>query len=279
MIRTCSALTMAAALATALWWSGQAGAATVDVTPGNMGAWSLVATQDNSNAPGGHGTADIVSGPATPPLGTGSAHLATASGYGGESAQLNYSGATGININDLTTLSYSTYCTASNDSPPSQDTYLTMYINTSGDSNGSYDDRLIFEPIYSDGGDVVNPNGNQPAPAFDTWQNWNLLQGMWYSDNYGGPGSNALSWSQILADEGANAVVVSYPGIGDIRIAAGFASPTDNFDVNVDAFSIGTASGTTTYNFDPVPEPTSLGLLMLGGLPLLRRRRHMHSAA
>ncbi len=118
MIRTRSALTTTAALAVALGWSGQAGAAIETVTASNMGAWSLSATQSLSNASGGHGTADIVSGPATPPLGTGSAHLATASGYGDESAQLRYSGATGVNVNDLTTLSYSTYTTASNGGTP-----------------------------------------------------------------------------------------------------------------------------------------------------------------
>ncbi len=163
-----------------------------------------------------------------------------------------------------------------------------MYINTTGNSGGSYTDRLIFEPTYGDGHDVVNPNGNQPSPAFNTWQTWDLLKGMWYSDNFGGPGAAALSWSQILADEGLNAVIVSYPGVGDIRIAAGFASPTDNFDVNVDAFSIGTAAGSTTYDFDPtaaVPESSSIaiwglvGLVGFGGYHVQQKRKGTNDVA
>jgi len=262
---------MVAILATVATCS-MAMASSVSVTPSNMGNWSLFTT-DNANygTPGGGsgtGTAAISAGPAGS---GGGAELATGPGHGDESAQLrNATDWVGTNINDLTTLSYSTYATASNATPPSasQDSFFIMYL-----ANG---DRLFFEPIYGDGGDVVNPNGNQPAPVLNTLQSWDLLKGMWYSDNYGGPGSGALSWSAMLALEnaaGSTTIVNAPAGLGGLRITVGEASTTDNFDVFIDNFSIGTETSTKTYVFgpdvgSPVPLPASagMGLVMLAGL-------------
>jgi hypothetical protein len=247
---------------------------TVVVTPSNMGNWSLFTT-DNANygTPGGGsgtGTAQINSNQPDPNIvpAAGSVQLATGANHGDESAQLRDAGDwVGTKLSALTTLSYDTYATASNETPPavSQDTFFILYV-----SNG---DRLVFEPIYSDGHDVTNPNGAQATPALNTWQSWNLLKGMWYSDNFGGPGDQALSWTQILADEGANATIAddTSHGLGGIRFTVGEGSATDNFNVFVDNFAIGTAAGTSTYDFEPsaaAPLPatawTSLGLL--GGL-------------
>ena len=49
--------------------------ATVVVSPGNMGSWAFVTT-DNTGTPGDPGyVAQMVNGPATPPLGMGSARI------------------------------------------------------------------------------------------------------------------------------------------------------------------------------------------------------------
>ena len=260
---------------------------TVLVTPTSMGNWSLFTT-DASIIPGtgsATDTAAIVTGPSDPNTdGSGSVLLATGPGNGDHSAQLRDSTDwVGTKVSDLTTLSYSTYVTASNQSPPSQDSWLDIYIDNNND--GVYDDRLVFEPIYSDGGDVTNPNGPEAVPAFDTWQTWDLLKGMWYSDNFGGPGANALTWSQILTDEGPDATIVddTPDGLGGIRFTVGEGSTTDNFSVNVDDFTIGTASNTVKYNFEPgaaVPLPASVwsGIALLGGLGLIggyKRLRQM----
>lgn len=277
-----SNLGLLAAAVAACGLAGIGKANTVSVTPSNMGNWSLFTTDTNYGTPGGgHGTADMVSGPAPAPLGAGSAHLATASGYGDESAQLRDSGDwVGTNINSLTTLSYSTYCTASNAPPPtvSQDTFFVLYVNNSNaTADGGGTDRLLFEPIYSDGNDVTNPSGNEAVPALNKWQNWDLLKGMWYSDQFGGPGSAALTWSQILADEGPNATIAddTADGLGGIRFTAGEGDSGDNFNVSIDDFSIGLPGRTTSYDFDPspAPEPASIGLLGLGALGLVRRRK------
>ena len=58
-------------------------AATVVVSPSNMGNWIFNLT-DNTGTPGGSATGQMVTGPATPPLGTGSANFITSPGNGDE---------------------------------------------------------------------------------------------------------------------------------------------------------------------------------------------------
>jgi hypothetical protein len=273
--------------------AGSLYANTVVVTPNSMGNWSLFTTDNvNYGTPGGGsgtGTAAINSNQPDPNVlpDAGSVQLATGSNHGDESAQLRDSKDwVGTKLSSLTTLSYDTYATASN-APAgqvSQDTFFILYVNDSNAPGGV--DRLFFEPIYSDGGDVTNPSGDEDVPTLNTWQNWNLLDGMWYSDAFGGPGAGALSWSQIMADEGSDATISDDTdhGLGGIRFTVGEGSPGDDFDVFMDNVSIGTSAGTTTYDFEPnatVPLPSAAwsGMALLGGLGLIgglnRRRRQM----
>ena len=254
----------------------EASAAVVVVTPSSLGDWALYKTDISGIINTGTATAEFVNGPATPPLGTGSAHLMTGPGAGNGSAQMRNSGWAGTRIDALTSLSYSTYATAWNGS---QMPYLTIYLDTDG--NGTRDDRLWFEPTYSRAS-AANGNPNPQAdPVLNLWQTWDALDGMWYSDAVPGPGSNAKTLAQYLAVK-PNATIVNDAGqgIGGIRIASGFASAGENFDANVDNFTIGTAAGTTTYNFElrapaAVPEPGSFVLagLALAGVGAFTRRR------
>jgi hypothetical protein len=234
-------------IVSALAWSSAS--ATV-VTPGNMNGWSIYTTDDSGALGTGSGTGNFVTGPSTPPLGTGSGHLQTPSGGGDQSVQFRNVGFAGTKIADLTVLGYSTYATANNGS---QLPYLTIWLNTG--------DRLHFEPVYSAAG-AGNGNPNpQASPALNAWQNWNALTGMWYSDNSAGPGSNAITLAQYLAIPGnANATIVdAAPGIGGIRLTSGFTSPGDDFNTNIDDFAIGTAAGTTTFDFEPAAVPELSG--------------------
>ena len=259
----------------------QASPSPTDVSPGNMGNWTFYTCNGDGDLGVGTGIGEMVNGPATPPQGTGSAHLMPPADNGSQGVQLRNAGDwVGTKITALTALSFSTYVTSWNGQ---QSPWLVLYINTSGNSTGAYDERLIFEPCYSDAG-AGNGNPNpQPDVTLNTWQTWNGLTGMWYSDHFGGDGgSNALTLSAILAlepNQGTNAVIVdATPGVvGGIRLSVGQGSVGNVFDANVDAFTIGTAAGTTIYNFE-APEPASLAL-MTGGLVLLLGRRRRRAGA
>jgi hypothetical protein len=225
------------------------------VTPGNMDGWAFHKTDPAVTYGAGDATTEMVNGPATPPLGTGSAHFNTGSD-GFQSAQLRLSSWSGTLLSSLTSLAYSTYATAWNGQ---QLPYLTIWL-----SNG---DRLWFEPDFSSAGAGNGNPSPQPDAALNVWQDWDALNGMWYTDTGAagsGTGSNAKTWSAIVAAEGPGVTIVDDgAGRGGIRIASGFASPGDSFNAYVDAFTIGTAANSITYDFElqdagVVPEASSI---------------------
>jgi hypothetical protein len=237
-----------------------------------MNGWSFLTTDNNGNpAPGNGNTAQMVTGPATPPLGTGSAQLATAPGQGNTSAQILTSLYNGMALSSLSSLSYSTYDTVNNGQ---QFPYLKISLN-----NG---DALFFEPPYQTPG-AGNPTlPDQGVTVMSQWQTWSALTGGWWNNNGNfspGAGPNGVnSLAAYLALPG-NANVL----IDGISLRVGYASAGDNFNGYVDNFTIGTAAGTTTYNFEPaapVPEPTTMiaGALLLlpfgaSRLRILRKSR------
>ena len=252
-----------------------ADAGTVQVTPSSMGTWAFYSTDSSGSLNTGSNTGQMVNGPFTPPLGTGSANLQTSSGGGDGSEQLRNSDWAGTPLSSLTSLSYSTYATSiGGDQLP----FVNLYISQSGGT--TRDDRLWFEPTYSSStAGNGNPYTFQGPIALNTWQSWDMLQGMWYSDSTlpngmsgpNGPGSNAITLqAYIAAFPNAKIVEDTSLGAGGIRIASGFSSPSDSYNTYVDAFTIGTAGGTTTYDFNltPVPEPGSLALAGIGLLGL-----------
>lgn len=237
------------------------------VSPGNLGDWGQYTTDSSGLIGTGGGTSDFAVGPAIPPIGVGSAHLATPSGGGDQSAQLRNDAWAGTLVSSLTSLSYSTYATSWNGA---QLPYLTIWLDLNND--GFRDDRLWFEPAYSNG---LYGNGDpnpQDDVALNTWQTWDALNGMWYSDNQFGPGADAVTLAAYLAvNPLATIINDAGQGIGGIRIATGFASPGDDYNTYVDNFTIGTASGETTYNFEPfadgaVPEPMTFAVWSVLGL-------------
>jgi hypothetical protein len=203
--------------------------------------------------------------------------MATAAGHGDEEVQLRNGDWAGTPIANITTLSYSTYAAAWNGE---QDTFLDIYINTDGHPNDGYNDRIIFEPDY--GSQSFVPTG-PPKPVLNQWQTWNVLDGRFYDDNQNGGfgGSDALPWSSFLTLY-PNAVLVNDDGnggVGGLRITIGAVNPSQSADDYVDNFTIGTAAGSTIYDFEAVPEPSSLvigsllALMSVGGYRWQRSRK------
>jgi hypothetical protein len=226
------------------------------VSPGNLGNWSVTTTD-------GSVTSSFVSGPATPPLGTGSLQFQ----IGADGSQFiilrDDADIVGTSLTDLSALSYSTY---QQNYENGQAVYLSLVL-----SNG---DKLFFEPIYQTGtygGDPV-PNqcpGVTNCAGLNQWQTWNALTGGWWANSgfelsAGGPPVFTL------ADYAADTPGVT---ISAIRLSAGAGGTWGDFKGNADALTVGTTSGSTTFDFETgnlVPEPRytawfGIGMALLAG--------------
>jgi hypothetical protein len=255
-------------------------AATVVVTPGSPDGWAFN-TADNTGAPpavDGTSVGSFATGPATPPLGAGSASLVTGDGVvgGDESTQLRNEDFDGLALSDLTSLQYCTYGTLWNGQ---QLPYLSLQIDTTG-SGSAPDDQIFFEPAYQQPttGNPCLPD--QGAAMLGVWQCWDALAGAWWANSGGGspttgctpgldaptpscpyfpaapPASGVCSLEDYIAQYPAARILNSTSGLGGVRLNVGFASPADQFDGNVDQFVIGDPGGTTTYDFE-LSEPTT----------------------
>jgi hypothetical protein len=240
---------------------------TVVVTPANLNGWTVheVPTQTD---------VDFVNGPATPPLGVGSAQLSIAStpGAGDLAAQLRNPNYAGTKLSDLTALSYSTYVQQFGSG--GQAPYLILNIDL--DNNGTIDDQLFFEPVYQSGTySTVDPSITIPdqcpgvtnCVALNTWQTWNALAGGWWSLNAATFGPPLTTIEQYVADNPDATIVNSTSGAGGVRIVAGFGEGAWNgFIGNVDAFTIGVSACNTTFNFEPqIGPPTTANQCKDGG--------------
>ena len=247
--------------------AGAASAEIAVVYPGNMGTWSFFNADNTGTAcsPGpACATGAMVYGPATPPLGVGSANLQTASLNGDGAAQIKSTALNGTLLNSLLALSYSTY-NVSNLPNGQQFPYLKLSV-ASASANAS--DQFFFEPPYQTPGTGNSGLPNQGNTAMNTWQTWDAFNGGWW-DNNGtcNPGTGVCSLATLVAALGSPSDLT----IVGLSLRVGYASPEDNFNGNVDNVIIGTTNGSTTYDFEPVspaPEPGTLVLFGAGCLAL-----------
>lgn len=233
---------------------------TIVVTPGTMGGWEF----NNDRDVWSSGTGEMVEGPDTPSLGTGSARLATPGTN--DRIKLRHYLPYGILISDIVELKYDTYRT----SPNGGALMLALQFDVDfgpvpADPNRA-DARIVYEPYYT----------QQASLLDDTWQTWDALNdlagtgtGSWWIAGATSlcPMGNPCTWTELNT---------AYP---DMRISAKSLENTVDtqgamffkaggswagFDGNVDNFIFGlTTGGTThtiTYDFeaDPVvpPPPT-----------------------
>jgi len=235
-------------------------AATVLVDPANMGSWGFY----EDGPAGSSGAGSFVSGPGTPPLGSGSAQLSTGDTTSSE-VLFNYGTDVGTPLTDITSLYYQSYVVSS---PGSNDQSPSLQFNVvKSNSATTYQGRLVFEPYYAS---TITPG---------SWQAWNALSNgadWWFSNttvfNAGCSISAPCTWSQVLADYPTVEINNNYGGFG-FKVGSGWTS----FVGDVDDFTMGVNSVSTTYNFDPTPTPEPATLALLGsgllGFAAMRRRR------
>jgi hypothetical protein len=253
-------------------------AATVVVSPGNMNGWSFFSADSNGDAASGipytNAVGQLVNGPSSPPLGTGSAQLATGAGGGDGAERLINNNFNGTLLSSITALGYSTYDTVNNGQ---QFPYLQLNVSYTVAGNPT-NDSFFFEPPYQQPSTGNPALPDQGATVLNQWQSWNAFVGGWWNNNADfNPGAGPGGVGSLAA------LIALHPDAtieGGIKFNVGFASAADNFNGYVDAFSIGTAAGTTTFDFEAVavPEPASLslaafGLLGLAGYAVARYRK------
>lgn len=213
---------------------------TTVVTEADMQGWAFFEEVPEA-------TGALVDGPASPPLGSGSARMTLDAS--GREILLNGAYA-GTRFDDITSLAYATYRASAD---PGNNLAIAIQFDVDydlTDTNTAWQGRLVFEPYQTPGagGTVVE----------DTWQTWDALDGAWWAS--GAPGSGPCgqatpcSWAEILTlypDAGVR-VGTTFPGF--VNLKAG--GPAPGFDGNVDAFSIGVNEGgsitTTTFDFEHV---------------------------
>ena len=250
--------------------------AAVTVSPSNMNGW-ITSTYDGNGNPitSPNEKVNFVSGPAGQPLGSGSANLLLLNSTGDGNAALGTNQYAGTPLSAITSLSYFTYCTTNNGQ---QFPYIAVNVNLEGNGTGPVDDTLFFEPPYQTPS-AGNPSlPNQGGTVMNAWQSWSALSGAWWdNNNIMSPGSSldhpltpidTLSYYLSQLPNTDTPVITSgaIPGFasylpGGISFNVGWASAGDQFNGNVDDFTIGVSNVNTTYDFEvqgPVPEPATM---------------------
>jgi hypothetical protein len=250
ILRTTSVRTFPAAALLLALSAASASAATTVVTPSNLGqpgdpdagsGWFFY-NDETDTIDNTLGT--FVAGPATPPLGSGSAQISVIGTQRRNLATYRFSGTP---LADITELRFSTY-NPSAGNPGSSNRSAYLQFNVDFDGSDTWQRRLVYVP--SRNGTVIQ----------DQWQEWDAISSgnaLWtYSGSTwpgGGSGGTAKTWSQILAQYPGVRIRVSDSWLG-MRVGEPYP---DGYTENLDAFELSTAGNEQIFDFEAVmPAPT-----------------------
>jgi hypothetical protein len=208
---------------------------TIVVNDDNLGVdWMFVAES-------GGGTGEFVDGPASPPIGTGSAQISISAS--GDGFALIGSILQGTRLADVEELEYGTYRSVSANAAWAVALQFNMNYDPATNPTNVWQGRLVFEPYYS------------ATVQTGAWQTWDpLSQRGWWAT--GAPGNGVClqdapcTWAEVLAAFPDAAV---RDDDGPVVFKAG--SNWGEFTGNVDGLTITIDGETTTYDFEPKVEP------------------------
>jgi hypothetical protein len=239
---------------------------TTVVSPAGLGPWQSVVSDANGNfLINTDATVSWGTNPPGAPLGTGSVTLDTGTNHGDAAAQLVDQAIAGTQLAAIKQLSYSTLGTLiAGPSGVGQLPYLMLTLDTNND--GAEDDTIVFEPLYQHGYRSDIPD--QGAIQTGVWQQWNAAAGGWWSvsGKLAGatPGFGVKTLPQILAaSPDARIVQANTIPQGGLRVVIGVRNTPDHLVGSVDALSIDTGTGVTTYDFEPGTQPEEGSSLVL----------------
>jgi hypothetical protein len=195
----------------------------IRVTPNNLGIWHVI---DDLCSTGSNATNEWTNGEATtPPLGTGSFKVTTASNA--EGTALGTEAYSGTLVSDISVLRYSTKVVGG---PDTDQPYIYLQLD---DNNDGIQDRTIY---FIPANNLAGEGGTKT----DVWQTWDARNGMWNE------GSDTGSAGAVpLSTFGSSHIL-------GIRIASGcgptLSAPDDHF---TDDFEIGIGGATpSVYDFE-----------------------------
>jgi hypothetical protein len=231
---------------------------TVVVSPAGLGPWQSVVNDSNGNfVTDTDATVSWGVNPPGAPAGTGSATLDTGTNHGDSAPALVDQALAGTQLAAIKSLSYSTLGSLiAGPNLQGQLPYLVLTLDTNND--GVEDDSIVFEPLYQHGYRSDIPD--QGALQTGVWQRWDAAAGGWwsFSGNLAGatPGIGVKTLPEILAAApGARIVQAKTTPPGGLRIVIGVRNVPDHLVGSIDALSIDTGTGVTTYDFEPGTQP------------------------
>ncbi len=204
----------------------------------------------------------FVTGPGTPPAGTGSLRFTLGSDTGQFEA-FRTDHYDGTLISDISAMQYSTYVETAGKQPP----YfrLTLDLNNNGSYDQGIDHSLFFFPAN---------NQLQAAVTAGQWQTWNLGTGLWNIDGDTGNVGQVTLGAYAIANPGAK-IVESFQGgpeAGGFTVAQGCGGANTSDSVSyVDKLSVTVKGTADTYDLDvpavqtPPPGGTTQPEPMTGG--------------
>jgi parallel beta-helix repeat protein len=217
-------------------------AADLTATP-NLTDWFFY--QDTAPEGINNSLGTFVNGPATAPMGAGSAQISASGMSRPNLATYQFSGTVLSTLNEL---KFSTYNpSAGNGGPADRSGYLQF--NVDFDGSDTWQRRLLYLPRDND------------TVLQDTWQEWDAIKNgtaLWrYSGTNwpagigggGEPGSTTKTWSQVLTQYPGVRIRVTDSWLG-IRVGEPY---NDGYTENIDKFVIGSTSSTTIFDFEPLP--------------------------
>jgi len=162
---------------------------------------------------------------------------------------------------DLTSFSYNWYRASGGTASSFDVPVLRLYIASPDLTQSGY---LVFEPVY-------NALGNNPAPV-DQWESDDIVA---ENDHLWSTGSLPKSGDYYGSDVTLSSWQSNYGNYLVYGISSGVGSGWGTFQGAVDDIAFGFGGNNTTYNFEVVPEPSTVMLVGLGlvGLLTLRHRR------
>lgn len=204
-------------------------AAIVVVTPDNLGSWQRgPLLSPCSLFPG---DLEFVSGPATPPLGTGSLQI----GIGPSSPLVTFFSRVldNVPVGDITALRYSTYVASA--TPPGSAPRLVLSIETQ-EPSAPYE-QLVFTP--------------PPASVITgAWQSWDALAGTWTA-LFAFPTPPPTTLAAYVAAHPAARITQLQGGLTIVAGCNGAQSLS-----NVDAVGVAVSGAATLFDFELVAQAT-----------------------